>query len=234
MQITLIGHSTILIETAGKRILTDPFWNTWGNPAFARVGTPAKTREEMADVDAVLVSHDHWDHVDAKYFKMCGSTPIFAPFPASAMIKLMGGKTVSNINTGTTFAVGEVKITVVPAVHLTHSVGYILQSEGKIIYFAGDTFYNGFMLKLGEDYQIDAALMPVTTFRIPMTMNEAGALKAARTLYPSVILPIHLGLNPRSPLMRTGDSADHFARLVEAEKLPVRVVQLQNGETFSM
>jgi L-ascorbate metabolism protein UlaG (beta-lactamase superfamily) len=234
MQITLIGHSTILIETAGKRVLTDPFWNTWGNPAFARVETPAKAREEMADVDAVLVSHDHWDHVDAKYFKMCGSTPIFSPFPASAMIKLMGGKGVSNIDTGAIFAVGEVKITVVPAVHLTHSVGYILQSEGKTVYFAGDTFYSGFMLKLGKDYQIDAALMPVTTFRIPMTMNETGALKAARTLHPSVILPIHLGLNPRLPLMRTGDSAEHFARLVEAEKLPIRVVQLQNGETFSM
>lgn len=234
MQIKLIGHSTVLIETAGKKFLTDPFWNSWGNPAFARVGAPAKARKEMADVDAVLVSHDHWDHVDAKYFKMIGSIPVFAPFPASAMIKLMGGRAVSIVNAGATFAIGEVKITVVPAVHLTHSVGYILQSEGKTIYFSGDTFYSRFMIKLGKDYQIDAALMPVTTFRIPMTMNEVGALKAARTLHPSVILPIHLGLNPRSPLMRTGDSAEHFAAWVKAENLPIRVVHLQNGESYSL
>jgi L-ascorbate metabolism protein UlaG (beta-lactamase superfamily) len=55
MQITMIGHSTVLIETGGKKILTDPFFGVRGNPAFARVGVPARSRQECSHIDAVLV-----------------------------------------------------------------------------------------------------------------------------------------------------------------------------------
>jgi L-ascorbate metabolism protein UlaG (beta-lactamase superfamily) len=234
MQITMIGHSSILIETAGKMILTDPFWNTWGNPAYARIDTPARSREQMTAMDAVLVSHDHWDHMDAKFFHQLCSTPVFAPLPASTSIRLMGVKKVTRVRPNSAFFIGEIKITVVPAVHVANTVGYILQSEGKTIYFAGDTFYSGFMQHIGGEYQIDVALMPVTTYRIPMTMNEKGAVKAARTLHPQVIIPIHLGIEPRAFFLRTADSPEHFTQRLENEKLPVRVVQLKAGESYTL
>ena len=62
MRITMIGHSTVLIEAGGMKILTDPYFGTWGNPAYKRLAPPARKREELRDVDLVLVSHNHWDH----------------------------------------------------------------------------------------------------------------------------------------------------------------------------
>lgn len=68
----MIGHSTVLIEAAGKRILTDPFFSPYGNPAYARVHAPARSREELAGIDMVLISHNHFDHVDPKFnFSAC-------------------------------------------------------------------------------------------------------------------------------------------------------------------
>ena len=64
MKVTMIGHSTVLIEAAGMKILTDPYFGTWGNLAYKRIAPPFKSREEMAAVDLVLVSHNHWDHTD--------------------------------------------------------------------------------------------------------------------------------------------------------------------------
>jgi L-ascorbate metabolism protein UlaG (beta-lactamase superfamily) len=59
------------------------------------------------------------------------------------------------------------------------------------------------MERLGHQFQLAAALLPVTTFRIPMTMRPSGALRVVRALRPDVVIPIHLGIQPRSPLLRT-------------------------------
>ena len=58
MQITMIGHSTVLIETGGQKMLTDPYFGVWGNIAYARLAPPAKIREELRDVNLVP---DHRD-----------------------------------------------------------------------------------------------------------------------------------------------------------------------------
>lgn len=57
MKVTMVGHSAVLIEAAGTRILTDPYFGSWGNPAYARREPPAFTRESLRDVDLVLLSH---------------------------------------------------------------------------------------------------------------------------------------------------------------------------------
>ena len=232
MRITMIGHSTVLIETGGKKILTDPYWGTFGNPAFARIGIPARSRQEMSQVDAVLVSHDHWDHVDAEYFHLLGEVPVFTNMLASKSIRLMGGRNISVMKVGQSVSLGEVTLTAVPAVHLTLTIGFVLQAEDKTIYFAGDTFYRPFMLELGQKYKLDAALMPVTTFRLPMTMGEQGALKALHALHPAVVIPIHLGIQPRLPLMRTGQTPEHFAARMKEDGSASKLVILREGESY--
>lgn len=234
MHITMIGHSTVLIETAGTKILTDPYWGMWGNPAFARVGVPAKSRQELNKVDGVLISHGHWDHVDGKYLRLPGDTPVIAPRLTRWRIKLLGGRNVSGIKAWESINIGEIKITAVPAVHLTATVGYVLQSENKRIYFAGDTFYSSFMQKLGRMFQLDVALMPVTTFRIPMTMGEKQAVKAVQVLKPAIVIPIHLGIRPRSPLLRTSQTPEHFAERLERSGAASKVVILREGESYTV
>ena len=68
----MIGHSTVLIEIAGLRILTDPFFGE-GNLAYRRLCAPARTREELRDVDLVLLSHHHFDHVDGRFLRLRAS-----------------------------------------------------------------------------------------------------------------------------------------------------------------
>ena len=232
MRITMIGHSTVLIETDGKRILTDPYWGKWGNIAYARLGIPAKSRQELSKVDGVLISHDHWDHVDGQYLRLLGETPIIAPQSAHWFIKLLGGRNVLSISAWASTRIGEIIITAVPAVHLTATVGYVLQSENKQVYFAGDTFFHPFMQEMGRKFQLDVALMPVTTFRIPMTMGEEQAVQAVRILKPAVVIPIHLGIKPRSPLLRTNQTPEHFAQRLAESGVATKVVILRDGESY--
>ena len=234
MRITMIGHSTVLIETGGTKILTDPFWSTWGNPAYARLRPPARSRGESSKVDAVLVSHDHWDHVDYRYLRMIGDTPVFAPKPTAWLIKLFGGRNVSGIRAWESTRVGDVIVTAVPAVHLTATVGFVLSSEDRNLYFAGDTYYRPFMEEVGRRFRIDVALMPVTTYRIPMTMDERQALRAVEALKPVMVLPIHLGIVPRSPLLRTDQTPEHFAQRVRESGAATRVVILREGESHTV
>jgi L-ascorbate metabolism protein UlaG (beta-lactamase superfamily) len=74
--------------------------------------------------------------------------------------------------------------------------------------------------------------MPVTTFRIPMTMGEAAAVKAVRALNPKTVIPIHLGITPRSPLLRTKHSPEGFTRRLRAAGLNVEVKVLHDGESW--
>ena len=90
------------------------------------------------------------------------------------------------------------------------------------------------MKNIGQRFQLDVALMPVTTFRIPMTMGEKSAVHAVRDLKPTVVIPIHLGIMPRSPLLRTSQTPEGFARYVLEKRLEAKVVVLKEGESWTL
>jgi L-ascorbate metabolism protein UlaG (beta-lactamase superfamily) len=90
------------------------------------------------------------------------------------------------------------------------------------------------MYELSQRYDLDAAFLPVTTFRLPMTMGEAGAFKAVQALKPNVVIPIHLDIEPRLPLMRTRQSVEGFARRLHDAALPTRMACLAPGETLTL
>ena len=234
MQITMIGHGTVLIEAAGLRILTDPYFAVRGNIAFARPAPPAKGREELLDVDLVLISHNHFDHADRRFLCALPShVPVLAPRWAAWETRLRGAKAAMGMRAWQEKRFGAVAVTAVPARHIAVSSGYVIEGEGKRVYFAGDTYYGPFMKEIGRRFQLDVALMPVTTFRTPMTMGEKGALRAVRDLGPAVIIPIHLGLRPGSPLLRTGHAVEGFTRRVSEAGLQARVVLLREGESWA-
>jgi L-ascorbate metabolism protein UlaG (beta-lactamase superfamily) len=234
MKITMIGHSTVLIKAADKRILTDPYFGLHGNLAYARVRPPACAREELADVDLVLVSHNHWDHTDRRFLRMLPvSVPVFAPAASAWMTRLKGGRNVVGLNPWQGKNLDGITITAVPARHVTFTIGYIIEAEGARIYFAGDTYLAKFMTRIGHELRPEVALMPVTTFRIPMTMGESQAVRAVRLLSPQTIIPIHLGIQPRSPLMRASQSPERFQRLLRSAGSNSEVVILKEGESWT-
>jgi L-ascorbate metabolism protein UlaG (beta-lactamase superfamily) len=233
MSITLVGHSTVLIETGGLRILTDPYFGTWGNPAYARVRPPGLTREEVGPLDVVLVSHNHWDHTDRRFLRsMDPGIPVLAPSRAAWVTRLKGARNVVGIKPWTSWTIGKLEVHAVPALHMATSVGYVIRGDGKTIYFAGDTYHRPFMREIRSRFRPDVALMPVTTYRIPMTMGEKGAVKAAVALGVSVVIPIHLALQPRSPLLRTRETPEGFARRMAEVQPSTQVVLLGEGESW--
>ena len=233
MRFTLVGHSTVLIDAGGSRILTDPFFGTWGNPAYARVRPPALSRDDCRDVDLVLISHNHWDHNDRRFMRaLTDEVPVTAPRRAVWWTRLRGARHVVGMRPWEQKRFGQIRVTAVPALHMATTIGYVIEDGAGVAYFAGDTYHRPFMKEIGRRFRLDVALIPVATYRIPLTMGEKGAVKAVRDLRPSVVIPIHLGLQPRSPLLRTSQSADGFARRVRNDKLPVEVVTLQDGESW--
>ena len=113
------------------------------------------------------------------------------------------------------------------------TTGFVIQSENKQVYFAGDTYYGAFMKEIGNRFQLDAALMPVTTYRLPMTMGEQGAVRAVQDLSPKVVIPIHLGIRPRFPFLRTNQTPEGFERGLREANLETKVILLKDGETWN-
>jgi L-ascorbate metabolism protein UlaG (beta-lactamase superfamily) len=234
MKVTMMGHSTVLIEAAGTKILTDPYFGAWGNLAYKRLAPPFKTREQMEAVDLVLVSHNHWDHTDSRYFRaLAADVPVVAWRTAAWITRAKGAKNVIGLRRWEQRQFGAVAVTAVPALHIGLPGGFVIEAEGKSIYFAGDTYYGGFMKEVGAKFRLELALMPVTTFRIPMTMGEKSAARAVGELRPRTVIPIHLGIAPRSPLLQTGQTAEGFNRRVRDAGLQTGVVILREGESWT-
>jgi len=235
MRITKIGHSTVLLEAGGTRLLTDPYFGTSGHIAYARVQPPAMTRDEIGRLDGVLVSHGHWDHTDRLFFRSLEpEVPVLVPTPISALMRLKGVRSSMPLRPWKTVRIGDLAVTAVPAVHLAPTVGYVVQSEATGVYFAGDTYHRPFMAEIGRRFPIDIALMPVTTYRIPMTMGEKGAVRATLDLRCATVIPIHLGVQPRSPLLRTRQTPERFERRLREAGLPTHVVHLSEGESWEV
>lgn len=233
MRITMIGHSTVLLETGECRILTDPWFGGLGNPAYGRLQPAARTRESLRDVSLVLVSHNHWDHVDGRYLRsLPDGTPVVCPARTGWLTRLQGARNVAGMRAWESRRFGPVQVTAVPAPHPAVALGFVVDAGGRQVYFAGDTWYGSFMERIGGEFRLDVALIPATTYRLPLTMGEKAAVRATLALKPRVVIPIHLGIAPRSPLLRTNDSPEGFARRLRETDSPAAVVVLKEGESW--
>jgi len=235
----MIGHCTLLIEINGRKIVTDPYFAlSTRHPFYRRLAPPAKTQADLADADLILVSHTHWDHIDSEYFCLLPDTvPVIVPQEAESQLKRQGAKTTVGMNAWDRQHFGDITITAVPASHRTAfqtrgvpAIGFVIQGQ---VYFAGDTFYHPFMAQIGQQFQLDVALIPVTTYLIPMTMDCKGAVRAVQALRPSVVIPIHLGIRPRLPLIFGGKhSPERLLRHLSEAGAQVQVVILEEGGSY--
>jgi len=231
VRITMVGHSTLLLEGAGTRLVTDPWFGTFGNLAYARLRAPAFRREELCDFDGVLVSHGHWDHTDRKFLRgLDRSIPVLGPSGTSAMMRVKGARNFQPMRAWESREVGAAVVTAVPALHLARTIGFVVQLDGVCAYFAGDTYRRPFMAEIGRRFRIDVALLPVATFRIPMTMGDRGAAAAVNDLGPPTVIPIHLGIAPRSIVLRSAQTVASFERRLRHDGRTTNVSHLREGE----
>ena len=204
--ITFINHSTFLIQTDGFNILTDPVYSKRVSPfSFAgpkRMRPPGIRFEDLPDIDFVLISHNHYDHLDIGTLKRVREThdPLFiTPLGIDLYLKENGiSKTVS-LNwweahkISTTFSISAVE-----AQHFsgrgifdddkTLWAGFVIESRNGNLYFAGDTGYNSFFKTIGEKYApIKTAIIPIGAyiprwFMNPVHVDPAQAVQAHHDL----------------------------------------------------
>jgi L-ascorbate metabolism protein UlaG (beta-lactamase superfamily) len=147
-------------------------------------------------------------------------------------MRLKGARNTVPVRRWQSIRIGDFVVTAVPATHIARTVGYVVQTQRATVYFSGDTFYRPFMAEIGRRFPIDVALIPVTTYRVPMTMGEAGAVRAVRDLGAETVIPIHLGVQPRSPLLRTRQTPQSFEKRLRQAAVAAEVVLLGEGQSW--
>ena len=180
----------MLIELDGVRVLTDPVLR-------GRVGhlrRVASTGAVPKNVDAVLVSHAHRDHLDVPSLAQLGRDQrIVVPEGAGRALRRRGFRQVGEVATGEEIRVASVAIRATWANHGAHAVGYVV-SGSRLAYFAGDTDVFAEMSDLAPGLHL--ALLPVWGWgrRVgPGHMDPRRAARALQLLRPRVAVPIHWG-----------------------------------------
>jgi L-ascorbate metabolism protein UlaG (beta-lactamase superfamily) len=246
MRVTWLGHSTVLIELDGVRLLTDPLLRP-RMLHLLRVAGPVDARA-LGDVDAALISHFHYDHLDLASLRSLGlSVRVIAPDGGGAYLRKRGFAQVDELGIGGEVPVGPVVVRATPAEHDTRrgllggqaiAVGYAILGSARA-YFAGDTDLFDELDGLVPD--LDVALLPVAGWgpRLPAGhLDPRGAAEAVRRLRPRIAVPIHWGTyrplhhGPRARFLR--EPAEAFVREAEARAPDVEVRVLQPGETLQL
>ena len=198
-RLTWLGHSTVLVELDGVRLLTDPVLSR----RVTYLRRHAAALEAPRDLDAMLVSHAHWDHLDVRTLARIGRTlPVVLPRGAGRLLRRRGFTRVIELDAGEETRFGTVVVRAVPAEHdasrgplglRSQALGFVI-SGSRTIYFAGDTDLFEGMTELAP--AVDAALLPVTGWgpRLPPGhLDPHRAAIAASRVRPRVAVPIHWG-----------------------------------------
>ena len=200
-RLTWVGHATVLLEIGGVRLLTDPLLRMrLGH--LRRHGAPPRP-EVTRNIDAVLVSHVHLDHLDVRSLRSVGrGARAIAPRGAGRLLQRIGFAEIDEVAPGESIAVGGATVTALPAVHTARrrplgtpvaSLGYDIAGAQRV-YFAGDT-------ELFEDMRglagrFDVALLPVWGWGPslgPGHMDPLSAAQAVALVRPQIAVPIHWG-----------------------------------------
>lgn len=229
MNIKLLGHCSVLLETKKSKILLDPYFSQHGNLLYRRCQKAASYEVDVQGVDAIVVTHGHWDHAELSFLrKWRGKASLYMP-TLSLKRLLLGGKAVHN---GQAFEVGDFKITPVPAWHFCSAVGYVIEAEGQTVYFSGDTFYGKFMKAIGQKWDVDVAILNITAYVPPMTMGSNGAYQCIKDLEPEAVIPVHQDIIPTIQPNNMKKVLERLEKRLESNKSKSRLFPLKNGQSF--
>jgi L-ascorbate metabolism protein UlaG (beta-lactamase superfamily) len=243
VRITFVGHSTVLIELDGTRVLTDPLLRERFIHVKRRV--PPVDPAVASDIDVVLVSHAHHDHLDKPSLRKAGrNATVVVPRGARRHVPRFGIGAVEEIVEGEKLTLSGLEI---EATHADHRAGRILYRGSaaigftvtgtKRVYFAGDTGIFPGMRDLREG--LDVALIPISGWGTHLGsghLDPASAAEALTLLAPRVVIPIHWGTYRSVNLRRSGprllaDPSRAFARAAEERAPNVDVRVLEPGQS---
>ncbi len=184
LEITFIGHGTLLLTFQDKVIHVDP----WSNLADYR---------QLPQADIILLTHEHTDHLDAKAIELIKKDDTVILLTEACLEKIKVGVLMKN---GDTQVVKDIEIKAVPAYNIQHKRdngqpfhpkgmgnGYLLKFAELTVYIAGDTEN---IPEMAELKNIDIAFLPMN---LPYTMTPEMVAEAAKIIKPNILYPYHFG-----------------------------------------
>jgi L-ascorbate metabolism protein UlaG (beta-lactamase superfamily) len=221
-RVTWVGHATVLIQVAGLNILTDPVWAERASPlSFAgpkRVSAPAMSLQALPPIDVVLISHDHYDHLDTATLRWLDATHkprVIVPLGNRALVQqTMPASVVTEHDWGDKVAVNlsgrSLTVHVEPMLHgsgrtpfdqmQTLWAAFVIEANGLKLYHVGDTGYgdgSNFRAAGRKHGGFDLAIFPIGAY-------EPAAFMADSHMRPSQAVQAMLEANARQAL------AHHF------------------------
>ncbi|MEL0082270.1 MAG: MBL fold metallo-hydrolase [Gammaproteobacteria bacterium] len=251
LRVTMVGHSTLLVQTAGLNILTDPIWSDRASPvSFAgphRVHPPGIAFEQLPPIDLVLVSHGHYDHMDIPTLKR-----LYERFQPRFLVGLGQGvylqragiEAVTELDWWDEFSVAAnhqpdkaATITAVPVRHWSARwigdrnralwVGFVIDAGSGPLFFAGDTGFGDHFRQIAERFGPPRlAMLPIGAylprhFMVQAHTSPGDALKVHQLMEAGTSVAMHFGT------FRLGDdgetqAVEQLQKLIAETEKPLR------------
>ncbi|MDP3478613.1 MAG: MBL fold metallo-hydrolase [Desulfoprunum sp.] len=232
LRVTYINHATVLIQLDKMNILTDPIWSDRAGPyswlGVKRVRSPGVLFENLPHIDLILLSHDHYDHLDLPSLRMIAkrdNPKVIAGLGLKSLLNGHGLAMVEELDWWQEYPLPgkNIAITFVPALHNSGRLpfmenrtlwgGYVLTHPDGNIYFAGDTGLGDFI------YQIAKKFQPIRLTILPIGNYEKRWFMKNQHMNPDDSLRVHEILRARQSMgMHFGTFAEHPEQAIDAHE----------------
>lgn len=209
LRVTFVNHTTVLIQTPGLNILTDPIWSercgpvSWFGPR--RVRPPGIRFEDLPPIDVVLLSHNHYDHCDLPTLRRLARSHrpnLIAPLGNRAFLERRGIPVLHELDWWDAAGLSGLTVTAVPVRHFSGRglfdrdrslwCGYVIESSAGTICFAADTGYGDHFREIRERFGAPRlALLPIGAFRPEWFMSRVH-------MSPEQAIQAHVDLGART------------------------------------
>ena len=198
-RIEYVGHASVVVDLDGVRLLTDPLLRN--RVAHLRRAVPVDAKA-LRGLDAVLISHGHYDHLDLPSLEKLGKKlPVVVPRGLGGLLRKRRFEAVVEVELGEAIRIGGLEVRAVQAEHegsrgpfgaSADALGYVVVGS-KSVYFAGDTDLFDEMAGLGP---VDVGLVPIWGWGPELGAGHLDPKRAAEVvalLRPELVVPIHWG-----------------------------------------